>query len=410
MRSNHLSLEKIIEASENIGVLTQEEQVHIQECKLCSGRLLAADMMGTALKKGAQTDHIIDFNAVDSISDKVFDMIPVDNKKKQRNFSMNFLKAVSGIAAVFLIVFSVFSILKKEKTETAAVEENVSEKDSDTNDISVPEPVESAEFKSTAIEMAQGSVITGEKYSITAKIKATIVHEHENYYSVKKGTVEFKVESGHDFMVNLNNIALVRVLGTIFTVKVENGKSSVSVTEGMVEIIDLERGVSKTLAAGESSLVNRMIRKTQNITQVDEVVAEIVPEIAPETISEPDEPQKKRPVKVYTGKEDKEMVFAMINDLETALKFSNSPLTELRELFGLYRKTGNWGPIMKFWRLKSETVDTKNNPHLKEMHFTACEASIKLNLYDNKVCKRYHARYPDGPDPEGMQDHLKMAW
>ncbi|HQJ59942.1 MAG TPA: hypothetical protein PKV35_03035, partial [bacterium] len=113
---------------------------------------------------------------------------------------------------------------------------------------------------------------------------------------------------------------------------------------------------------------------------------------------------------IFSGSHNDEMTRVLINDLETALKFSDSPEIQLNELFGLYRHTGRWGSIIHQWNAKSDRVDTKNNPFLREMNFAACEASIKLYLYDNKVCKRYRQRFPEGPDPDGMEDHLKMVW
>lgn len=403
MNNKHLLYERIVEISDNIEVMTQDEKLHLEKCKMCSKRLEAASIMGEAIRKSADVDQLIDLNHVDDLADSVFDMF-----SKERNntgsFHRKLIPAIIAAAAVLIAVFS-FSVIPEDpqKNDRTAMDEKKEERKND--------PVEKEqkeEFVSSVLEIAQGSVIKGEKYNIVAKKESLLVHENDNYFSVKKGVVEFKVQTGTDFMVNISNIALVRVLGTVFTVKVEKNVISVGVTEGLVEVIDLERGVSRSVAAGKTEMITKMKRnlakKGGNVQETD-IASVDKPVISPENSVFGIKPKFALP-----DSDDPEMVRALINDLETTLKFSDNPVVQLHELFELYRKTGRWGSIISSWNKRSEQINSQGNPFLREMHFGACEASINLYLYDNKVCRKYRELYPEGPDPDRMEDHLKMAW
>ncbi|HSW60394.1 MAG TPA: FecR domain-containing protein, partial [bacterium] len=351
-----------------------------------------------------EVDHLVDMSAVEMVADSVFDIVS-SQENKRGGFSKRAVLALSGVAALIIAVLSVVMSIPEsddnKKVEDTYAQKEVIQENSGT-DNSEAETVQ--EFQSSVIDIAKGSTIKSERYGITAKEPSRIVHEHENYYSVKKGVVEFKVQSGSDFMVNLNNVALVRVLGTVFTVSVDKTGCSVSVSEGLVEVIDLERGLSRSVAEGGSNTVQKLKRQVTAQGSVTEMPDNKIAEV------KKDESGKISLTDIIDQSKDGEMINVLIKDLETALKFSPSPETQLNELFGLYRKIGRWGSIIHQWNSRSDRVDTKNNPFLKEMHFSACEASIKLYLYDNKVCKRYRQRFPEGPDPEGLEDHLKMAW
>ncbi|HQN72426.1 MAG TPA: FecR domain-containing protein [bacterium] len=402
MNIKHLTFERIVEVSENPEIIRSEEKLHIENCPVCSKRLVAAGMIAPALKKTPEVDPLVDMSAVEMMADNVFDIVSSQENRKG-GFSKRAVLALSGVAALIIAVLSVVMSISenddKKVEDTYAQKEVIQEKSGTDNS----EVENVSEFQSSVIDIEKGSAIKRGKYEIAAKVPSRIVHEHENYYSVRKGVVEFKVQSGTDFMVNLNNVALVRVLGTVFTVSVEKTGCSVSVSEGLVEIIDLERGLSRSVAKGGSDTVSKVKRQPvpETVTELsDTIVAEVKKDVS-EKISLTD---------IFSGSHNDEMTRVLINDLETALKFSDSPEIQLNELFGLYRHTGRWGSIIHQWNAKSDRVDTKNNPFLREMNFAACEASIKLYLYDNKVCKRYRQRFPEGPDPDGMEDHLKMAW
>lgn len=411
----HLSFEKIIEVSENTEKFTQEEMLHIESCTICKRRLEAALMMGPALKKTFEIDHLIDLSSAEKLADNAFNMVMSEKNSHKRSKTV-FFSVASGIAAAVIAILA-FSVIKKDNAVPDNRPDELSEKaivaeviEPENTDVSIDDELQGAE-----IDIATGVMIKRKRSDIKAIKDSRIVCDNENYYTVKKGVVEFKVESGSDFIVNLNNIALVRVLGTVFTVSVQKNKCSVAVTEGLVEIIDLERGAIKSVAKGEKGSVLAVRKKVAENKHSSEKLEEISPpdNSLSAAVSEVPEIKSRKPERKSNSAsaiEDPDMIHAMIKDLETTLDFSHTPAAQLHELFGLYRKTGRWGTIIGFWKTKSEVINSQNNPFLREMHFTACEASINLYLYDNKVCKRYRALYPEGPDPQRMEDHLKMAW
>ncbi|MGI6395426.1 MAG: FecR domain-containing protein [bacterium] len=402
MNTKHLTHERIVEISENREIATSLETLHLQSCLKCAKRLEIAGAIESALKKSGEVEPFLESSHIEEIAAGAFDSFLYLNEKN--SYIKRIVIGFSAVAATILVV-ALPLIMGEKPVKEQGVE--FAEKESETKlteKEKLSEIKVETEFKRVAFDIAKNSVIKGEKYNIVAKEPSTMVHEHENYYSVKKGVVEFKVQSGNEFMVNLGNVALVRVLGTVFTVSVNKKKCSVQVTEGLVEVIDLGRGLSHSVGKGERNIIEKT--KSERVK-----VAEERTEEREEKEKERVKPQEKISLKeLFSDKESADMIYALIGDLETSLKFSDKPEIQLMELFPLYRKTGKWGSIIYQWNIKSDKIDTTSNKFLKEMHFAACEASIKLYLYDNGVCKRYKKRFPEGPDPVGMDDHLKMAW
>lgn len=402
MKNRHISFEKIILISNNISVADDVERIHLENCKICQNRLSVAKMLDEGIKESVKTEPLIDLNLVDVVADEIFDKC--SGKRNQLKFRKTLL-FVSSVAAGIVVFMFVSgwngSIQKKESNVDLFVENNVPESIVPKQDEPVPDPV----FPEGVFKMNKGSEIGGAKYSISAKTDILIVHENDNYFSIKKGTASISVKSGNEFMVNLNNSVLVRVLGTVFTVSVLKNQFSVEVSEGLVEIIDLEKGVSSTVSKGQKEIISKIPKPYKtDVFQEESAVLE------KEEFSAVDIPVKKQSVNPFNLSNDPALFADEIKDLENVLKYSGAPVVQLHRLFELYRRTGQWGSVLHFWKNQSSQISSRGNPFLKEMHFAACEASINIYLYDNGVCRKYRKLYPEGPDPEGMDDHLKMAW
>ena len=235
------------------------------------------------------------------------------------------------------------------------------------------------------------------------------------------------IRDSGDFVVNLNDIGLVRVLGTSFTVNVRRNDVSVNVIEGLVEMIDIQKGDSIQLAKGQKHTVVKFLPVKRNPVKVEDEQASGVVESLDANLSvemenlfqyegrvdhnlikrrtDPSATDRK-----YKFRKDANLMEAEIRDLEFLLRFSNAPVAQLQQLFILLSERGHYGSVIHYWRVYSEQINNDANPFLNEMHGYACEASIKLYLYDNGICRRYRDIYPDGPDPDGMEEHLNMAW
>lgn len=399
----HLDIQRIVEISSGSPV-TDVEKIHIDACPVCKNRIESASCIEKGLKDTANIEPMMDLDRIESLADAVFDKCSEKGPSGMKKWT---LSAGAIAASILLAVYFFNDFSKSGAIETAANEE------SGVEHVAEEEAVQSAEDEAPkgVFKIAEGSLIAKENYELTAVTDSLIVHEYENYFSVMKGTVEFKVRTGTEFMVNLNNSALIRVLGTVFKVTVDKKSSSVEVSEGLVEVIDLRKGTSSTVAKGNSAQI-RNIARTERRT-VDPAPENVVQQ--PEMIDEIEENEavaEKRSAASFNFNvnSDKDLIKAEISDLENALQYSDAPVVQLHRLFELYRKTGHWGSIIHFWRTESSEIDSRGNPFLKDMHFAACEASIKMFLYDNEVCRKYRAAYPEGPDPDGMEDHLKMAW
>lgn len=406
MMKKHLSFERIVEISSGVSNITDIERIHADNCPICKNRMESASYLESGIRESVKAEPIMDLDRIESLADDIFEKYyeksPISGK-----FKYYFAGLTAVAASLLLFVFISGSYGKRELEKISAQTESVSPSEVEEDLVNTEESA----FPEGVFKIKKGAVISKERYTLTAHTDATIIHEYENYFSVKKGTVSFSVQSGTDFMVNLNNSVLVRVLGTVFTVSVGKSTSSVEVTEGLVEIIDLEKGISSTVAKGGHETI-RMIARTARQTedQAMSQTAQEQPEIVEETIQNISSVKKNGNVPIFNINSDMDLIKAEISDLETALQYSGSPVVQLHRLFELYRITGHWGSIIHFWRIESSEINSRGNPFLKDMHFAACEASIRMFLYDNEVCRSYRSDYPEGPDPDGMEDHLKMAW
>ncbi|HPS28633.1 MAG TPA: hypothetical protein PLZ43_00110 [bacterium] len=407
MNKTHISFERIVEISSGISNVTDVERIHIDDCPICKNRIESSGYLEEGIKESVKAEPIMDLGQIESIADAVFDRY-YDRSSVPARFKYYFAGAAAVAASIFLFIFISGKAQKNNQIEFFTSDKESSGKVEES--VEVSENVDENDIPEGVFKIDKGTVISKGRYTLTAYTDAMIVHEYENYFSVKKGKVGFSVKSGTDFMVNLNNSVLVRVLGTVFTVSVEKSINSVEVTEGLVEVIDLEKGVSSTVSKGGRETIRRVAKTaSQPVNVLSEPVAQ-----QPEMIEKPVEHvpvvKKNNDIVLFNLNGDIDLMKAEISDLETALEYSGSPVVQLHRLFELYRINGHWGSIIHFWRTESSEINSRGNPFLKEMHFAACEASIRMFLYDNEVCRSYRSQYPDGPDPDGMEDHLKMAW
>ena len=405
MKKLHLTFERVIEATTGEKPLNSLEKDHVDSCSLCQGRIKAAESTDEALSNSKKAVSFIDSNKIMDIADKVFDQ----ETSKQ---SLSIYK-ILAVAASFVLILAVFAFSggffssETEKPVKKTAEMEKKEKKQKKQKESVLKKADRLPIG--VMKIAEGSVFQGERCELRALAESKITVESENYFIVEKGRVEFSVTKGENFMVKLNGSALVRVLGTVFTVEVKGKVSSVEVSEGLVEMIDLDRGTSQHLSKGESGTVKSLVRKkirtaSVKVRPVKNIVVKKIAEVkAPLEKVE----KKKKPAK-FKFSNDPEMLQAEIADLETSLKFSDTPLVELHQLFKLYTKSSRFGSILNYWRSKGSIIRSKNNLNLKEMHYSACKASIELNVY-NKICGEFKESYPDGPFPSGMEYHLKMT-
>jgi hypothetical protein len=419
----HLSYRRIIDISQKPDVATETEKLHIDQCPFCANRLLSLNNIDKRIKETSKLEPIINNEDISHLADKIFDKYY--HKHRKKSFDLRYLGA-SVLSAFFVVVIVLFVTRFFEQKTVEQLEDNAisSAQKEEYNEI------ESSETdKNRMVYLEADEKFYGQRYEVKTLLKSKIVEENSNFVTVKKGELTFSVEGGGDFIVNLNNIAFVRVIGTVFTVKVDPAGVSVNVSKGMVEMINLENGISTYISENEMKKIVqnstmpkvKYRNKPQIATDYQEKNEEIQRNTALSSEMEKlfqyrgredsnfDKPQT-APQRRYRFKSDPSMMEAEIRDLEFLLRFSNAPVAQLQQLFVLLSKRGHYGSIIHYWRVYSEQIQGDANPFLHEMHRYACEASVKLFLYDNGICRKYRSLYPEGPDPEGLNDHLNMAW
>ena len=403
MKRAHLTFERAVEAATGENPLNSLEKEHVDNCSLCQGRIKAAQCTDKALLDPKKIVPLIDSNKIMDIADKIF-----EQETSQKN-SISVFKLIAVAASLILIVAAVAFFAGKSSSKMEKPVKKTAEIKKEKKKEPVPEKVD--KFPIGVMKITKGSVFKGERCELKALSNSKITVESESYFVVEKGQVKFSVTKGDDFMVKLNGNALVRVLGTVFTVEVRGKRSSVNVSEGLVELIDLDRGTSKQLVKGQSGVVNPTVRKIVKKTPLKKSTP--VKKIEVAKVAQAEKPvekkvEKKKIVGKFKFSNDPEMIKAEIEDLEFSLKFSDNPVKELHQLFILYSKARRFGSTLNYWRSKGSIIRSENNPNLKEMHYHACKAAIELNVY-NKICAEYKKTYSEGPFPSGMDYHLRMT-
>lgn len=359
--------------------------------------------------KDSETSEI--GSRVMDIADSVFDRMD-----RKRSVSL-FLYRFAGAAAVVLIAMAIgFSAFFKDHDPAQDAEKSLAVADEEVVDREEGEtPVEDEKINKI-ISLQNGESLAESDFRIKSDGVSELLQVAATHFFLKKGGVSVDVRSGTDFVIEVEDLAIVRVLGTSFSLKTDGSRSLfVKVSEGLVEVVQRGDGSVSALSKGEELALGgyspKIPAKRQPKVRVEPkpVVAEaskVEENVAAVTPAEIKKPSKYDSIAQL---DSEEMMRVTIRDLEQRLLASKSRTDDLSQLFELYSKRGDWGSIMNQWRRYYSEITSKNNSHRQQMHYFACEASIKLFLYGNGVCRKFRSFYPDAAGPEGLEDHLKYA-
>ena len=325
---------------------------------------------------------------------------------------------IIGAAAVVLIALAVgFSAIFKDNAPLPETEAEFAAAEIPLEVPEVPEIPAEDENINKIISLQNGQSFEDTDFRIRSTGNSELFQASRTRFSLKNGEVSIDVRSGTDFVIEVENLALVRVLGTSFSLKTDGSQSLfVKVSEGLVEVVKRSDGSVRALErGGELALgaVKPQIPAKRQPKAVERVHVPAAAELAKveETVSEPAPAEAEKPAKIenIAGLDGEELQRVTIRDLEQRLIASKNRTDDLNQLFELYSKRGDWGSIMNQWRRYYSEITSKNNSHRRQMHYFACEASIKLFLYGNGVCRKYKSFYPDAAEPDGLKDHLRYA-
>lgn len=347
------------------------------------------------------------------IADSVFDRMNPETEIR----TLPVFKII-GSAAVVLIALAIgFSAVFKNDDPLSGADRELAAAESSPESPDAPETLVEEENINKIISLLDGQSFEDPDFRIKSTGGSELFQASRTRFSMKNGEVSIDVRSGTDFMVEVGDLALVRVLGTSFSLKTDGSKSLfVKVFEGLVEVVRKSDGSVRALARGEELAFGEVQpqiparRQPKVVRREPGPVVNELPEVR-EKVAEPAPAEVRKPNK--TGNiaqlDGEELQRAAIRDLEEHLLVSKDKTEDLNQLFELYSKRGDWGSIMNQWRRYYSEITSKNNSHRQQMHFYACEASIKLFLYGNGVCRKYKSFYPDAAGPDGLKDHLKYA-
>lgn len=324
---------------------------------------------------------------------------------------------IIGAAAVVLIALAVgFSAIFKDNAPLPGTEAEFAAAEIPLEVPEVPEIPAEDENINKIISLQNGQSFEDTDFRIRSTGNSELFQASRTRFSLKNGEVSVDVRSGTDFVIEVENLALVRVLGTSFSLKTDGSQSLfVKVSEGLVEVVKRSDGSVRALSKGEELALGaaspKVPAKRQPKVRIEPepVVAEaakVEENVASVTPAEVKKPSKYDSIAQLDGEE---MMRVTIRDLEQRLIASKNRTDDLNQLFELYSKRGDWGSIMNQWRRYYSEITSKNNSHRRQMHYFACEASIKLFLYGNGVCRKYKSFYPDAAEPDGLKDHLRYA-
>lgn len=381
MNEKHLSIAELTALTERGAELTAEMAEHLDRCAEC------ADLLERHLgSESLLTRPAADDAAIDRIAARSFGYLA---EEKSGFFAALFTLprvALGAAAALLLVVAAYFGLGTATTNDEAKFAGNN------------PAPKTAPALDATPRTFAAGTALAHGRAALTVKGTATLSADGAETLRLAKGTVEVSIEKGNDFIIHAADRYLVRVLGTRFTLDTDGVKLTVTVTEGLVEVIDGRSNDSVALSGGMS----------RTFADAAEAVAAT--------------PKEHHAIKTATPEPviEKPASFLQLgrgalkaNDDAAAMGWFEKELTEgtekdkaLFEIVRLYEKENRFRDILKTLRTHDDIVDG-DTVFREELLIKGCKAEVKTAVGTLPSCRKYLQVFPGGYKKDEIRDLLE---
>ncbi len=380
MNEKHLSIAELTALTERGAELTAEMAEHLDRCAACADLLERHLATEPLLTRPAADDAAIDLIAARSFGHL--------EEEKPGFFAALFTLpriALGAAAALLLVVAAYFGFATSTTTDESKFAGND------------PAPRTAPLLDATPRAFADGVAISHGRAALTVKGRATLSADGAEELRLAKGSVEVAIEKGNDFRIHTADRYLVRVLGTRFTLHTDGVKLTVTVTEGLVEVIDGRSNDSVALSGGMSR------------TFADEVKTVVLP-------------KERRTVKAMAQAPvvEEPASFLLLgrgalkaNDAATAMGWFEKELADgpekdkaLFEIVRLHERDGRFGDILAALKTHGDIVDG-GSVFREELLIKGCKAEVKQSVGTLPSCRKYLQVFPDGYKKDEIRDLLE---
>ncbi len=381
MNEKHLSIAELTALTERGAELTAEMAEHLDRCAEC------ADLLERHLgSEPLLTRPAADDAAIDLIAARSFGYL---EEEKPGFFAALFTlpRVALGAAAALLVVVAAYFGLA---TSTTTDESKFAGND--------PAPQTAPALDATPRAFADGAAISHGRAALTVKGNATLAADGAETLRLAKGTVEVSIEKGNDFIIHTADRYMVRVLGTRFTLDTDGVKLTVTVTEGLVEVIDDRSNDSVALSGGMSRTFADEAKTVVSIPKEHRAIKA--------TLQEPVTVEPASYLLLGRGA-------LKANDDATAMGWFEKELAEgpekdkaLFEIVRLHEKDGRFGDILAALKTHGNIVDG-GSVFREELLIKGCKAEVKQSVGTLPSCRKYLQVFPDGYKKNEIRDLLE---
>ncbi len=382
MKEKHLTREQLAALIERNEPLTEEAAAHLEGCPRCLALLETRAVAGMILPTRTYADDA----TIDRIAKRSFVHLAPDKR-----FSLRSLLSVPRIAlaaaATAILLFTIY--LGFGTTET--VEEHLVAENAST-------PAPAPTLVGTPKEFDSGTVVLHGRARITVLRDATMSAEGQDHIALAQGTVEVSVEKGDDFRITVAKRYIVRVLGTRFTLESEGPKLKVTVTEGLVEVVDNGANRSAVLSGGMAHLFGDELRPTG--APAFEKTGHRPSAPAPAAEAELSFLQQGRAA-LKSGDDEEAMRW-----FQKELEEGDEKDKALFEIVRILEKESHFDDILALMR-KYRDIVNGDSAYREELLIKACKAEVKEQVGTLPACRKYLHLFPDGYKRNEIRDILE---
>jgi len=377
MNEKHITDERWHDLLMSGAILSPEEEAHIEQCPRCLAFFEQQAAAGAILPTRTIADEV----TIDRIAARSFPYLTA-GKNPSFGWLLSPLRIAVGVTTVVVLFFMIYLF-----TPTTASNEK---RGFTENRLPSQANENTSLLGTTPRTFAAGTVILHARARLTIQKDAEIAAESAEKIRLAKGTIEISVEKGDDFSITVADRYLVRVLGTRFTLDSDGTTLAVTVTEGLVEVIDNRTNRSASLSAGMTQIFGK--EKPRAAAEAGTSKSPLAVPVEKQLV-----PGEEQPSFLQQGR----AALKSGNEAD-AMKWFEKELSEgtekdkaLFEIVRLYERQRRFHDILTILTSHEEILGG-DSVYREELFIKACKAEVHQQVGTLPSCRKYLQFFPEG--------------
>lgn len=385
----HITVEEAIALVNREFELLPETVKHLENCKECSNVIAKYLEIHFSLR----TNEIEPDEAVLSrVAESSFAILQKELSGELSQSGISIKNWFSGLfrpliltagaaAIAFAVYTGVNSLPEESEDNRKAQNENENEKNDTKDNREIMTGLKKA---GSRIELAEATI---EAIDDTVFVKVT-----DESVKMKKGKAKFDVVSGNDFRVDINESFLVRVLGTSFILNYNGKDLSVSVSDGLVEVVENKTGEITQLSAGMAQIFNneKRVMKKSGVASIKRAVLKKQP-VNPKLRITPDAPFLTQGREALASGNEGAALQLFLMEIKNGSE-KDKALFESAKLHESRKQNREIVSILK----KHKDILDSSSVYREELLIKGCMAQKRSGLKGLTFCHEYIKVFPEG--------------